>query len=67
MAVFDIGYDTQPQNSLKEPRGPKISDMRTALAALNGGNSYTADRLNGMTKNDMISACVVHGLTVPGI
>lgn len=67
MAVFDIKYDTQPRNVFSVPRGPKISDMRTALAAVNGGLSYTADRLNAMTKNDMISACRIHNLTVGGL
>ena len=41
--------------------------MRTALAAVNGGLSYTTDRLNAMTENDMISACRIHGLTVGGL
>ena len=67
MAVFDIKYNTQPQNAFSAPRGPKISDMRTALAAVNSGLSYTADRLNAMTENDMISACRIHNLTVGGL
>lgn len=67
MANFDIKYDTAPQNSLRQARGPKISDLRTALAAVNGGLSYTADRLNAMTKNDMISAVRLHSLTVAGV
>ena len=67
MAIFDIQYDTQPQNTFAAPRGPKISDMRTALAAVNSGLSYTADRLNAMTENDMISACRIHGLAVGGL
>lgn len=41
--------------------------MRTALAAVNSGLSYTADRLNAMTENDMISACRIHNLTVGGL
>jgi len=32
-----------------------VNDMRTRLAALNG-TYYTATRLDGMTKNDMIYA-----------
>ena len=67
MANFDRNYDTTPQNAFASPRGPKISDMRTALAAVNGGLSYTADRLNGMSENDMISACRIHNLTVGGL
>lgn len=67
MAIFDIKYDTQPQNVFSAPRGPKISDMRAALAAVNSGLSYTADRLNAMTENDMISACRIHNLTVGGL
>ena len=67
MANFDIGYDTTPLNRLRRPAGPKISDLRTALLAVNGGVSYTADRLNGMTENDMISAARIHGLSIPGL
>lgn len=66
MANFDIAYDTTPLNTLSRPRGPKISDMRTALAAVNSGLSYTTDRLNAMTENDMVSACRIEGLTISG-
>ena len=67
MANFDIAYDTAPQNVFNRPRGPKISDMRTALLTVNSGNSYTDDRLNGMSKNDMVNACALEGLTVEGL
>lgn len=67
MANFDIAFDTAPAQTLCKPRGPKIANMRTALAGVNGGLSYTADRLNAMSENDMISACRVEGLTVNGI
>ena len=66
MANFDIKYDTTPQNRFNRPRGPKISDMRTALTTFSA-SSYTADRLNVMSENDMISACVTHNLTVGGL
>ena len=66
MANFDRKYDTTPQNQFASPRGPKISDMRTALSTYSA-TSYTADRLNGMSENDMISACRLHNLTVGGL
>lgn len=66
MAVFDIKYDTAPSNRFTRPRGPKISDMRTALTTHNA-TSYSADRLNAMSSNDMVSACVAHNLTVAGL
>ena len=67
MANFDTYNDTTPQNTLKPPRLPKVSALRTALLAVNSGASYTADRLNAMTKNDMISAARAHNLTVTGL
>lgn len=67
MANFDTYNDTTPQNTLKPPRLPKVSALRTALLAVNSGASYTADRLNAMTKNDMISAARAHSLTVAGL
>ena len=67
MANFDIKYDTTPANVFGRPRGPKIADLRTALLAVNSGASYTAGRLNGMSKNDMIHAANLHGLTVAGV
>ena len=67
MANFDTYNDTSPQNKLKPPRLPKVSDLRTALLAVNSGASYTAARLNSMTKNDMISAARAHSLTVAGL
>ena len=67
MADHDIKYDTLPANTLVRPRGPKIADMKTALSGVNGGASYTPSRLNTMSKNDMVSACRIHGLTVAGL
>jgi hypothetical protein len=66
MANFDIKYDTTPASLKVRPRGPSIANLRTALTTFSG-TSYTADRLNAMTKNDMIHACVVHSLTVAGL
>jgi cytoplasmic iron level regulating protein YaaA (DUF328/UPF0246 family) len=46
-----------------EVKSPKVSSLRTALTAYNG-TSYSAARLDDMTKNDMIYAARIHGLTV---
>ena len=67
MANFDTYNDTTPQNALKPPRLPRVSALRTALLSVNSGTSYTADRLNAMTKNDMISAARAHSLPVAGL
>lgn len=66
MPVFDRKYDTTPQNVNSRPRGPKISDLKAALTTFNS-TTYTADRLNQMSQNDLIYACNVHGLTVAGL
>lgn len=66
MANYDIKYDTAPANTFGKPRGPKISDLRSALTTFSS-TTYTADRLNAMTKNDMIHAVNLHGLTVAGV
>jgi hypothetical protein len=62
MAQHDIYNDVTPQNTLRPLRTPKVSTMRTALATFSA-TSYTAERLNDMTRNDMFSACKIHGLT----
>lgn len=64
--VFDIRYDTTPQNPFGKPRGAKITDLKAALTAFNS-TSYSADRLNQMSKGDLIYACQIHGLTVAGL
>jgi hypothetical protein len=64
MAVLDVDLDYTPQNALKPYRGPKVSSLRTALIGVNGGLTYTASRLNDMTKNDMLYAARVHGLAI---
>ena len=64
--AFDQRYDTTPQNPRSRARGPKISDLKAALTTFNS-TSYTADRLNQMTYNDLVHACVVHNLTVAGL
>ena len=66
MPVFDIQYDTTPQNPFGKPRGPKISDMKTALSTYNA-TSYTTERMNQMTEGDLVYACHIHGLTVAGV
>lgn len=62
MAQHDVYNDPAPQNALRPLRTPKISTMRAALTSYNA-TSYSADRLNDMTRNDMFNACKVHGLT----
>jgi len=64
--AFDIRYDTAPSNRASRPRGPSIANLKSALSTFSS-TSYTAGRMNGMSKNDLISACVVHGLAVPGL
>ena len=66
MPAFDIKYDTAPQNPFSKPRGPQISAMKTALSTYNS-TSYTADRMNQMSKGDLVYACQIHGLTVAGL
>lgn len=69
MADFDVIYDPAPQLPLVNDRSgiagrPSIANLRTALAAVNGGASYTAARLNVMTYNDLVHAAKLHGLSV---
>lgn len=66
MPAFDVKYDTAPQNPFSKPRGPQISAMKTALSTFNS-TSYTADRMNQMSKGDLVYACQIHGLTVAGV
>lgn len=66
MPAFDIRYDTPPANRASRPRGPSLVNLKAALTTYNA-TSYTADRMNQMTKNDLIHACTLHGLTVSGL
>lgn len=66
MPVFDQRYDTTPQNRASRPRGPQISAMKTALSTFSA-SSYTADRMNQMSYNDLVYACVTHNLSVAGL
>jgi hypothetical protein len=66
MANFDTRYDTLPANPMTKPRGPSITNLRSALTTHNA-TSYSDSRLAAMSKNDMIYACVVHNLTVAGL
>lgn len=66
MPAFDQRYDTAPQNKQTRPRGPKITDLKTALTTFSS-TSYTADRLNQMSYNDLVYACQTHNLTVTGL
>lgn len=66
MADFDLYNDKQPQrrNTGFPVLGrPTIAQLKAALTAFNA-TSYSAARLNAMTKTDMIHAIRTHGLTV---
>jgi len=66
MPAFDQRYDTTPQNKQSPPRGPKISDLKSALTT-HSSTTYTEDRLNQMTYNDLVHAVKVHNLSVTGL
>ena len=66
MPTFDIRYDTTPANRATLPRGPSLVNLKAALTTYNA-TSYTAVRMNQMSKNDLIHACTLHGLTVNGL
>lgn len=66
MANHDVLNDVAPVNALKRPSKPTVSALRTALNTYSA-TSYSTDRLNAMTKNDMVYAARLHGLTVDGV
>lgn len=66
MANFDIKSDTTPKNNAVPPVGPSITALRSALSTFNA-TSYSNDRLDAMSENDMVYAARVHGLTVAGV
>ena len=66
MPAFDILYNTAPANQASRPRGPSLVNLKAALTTYNA-TSYTAARMNQMSKNDLILACTLHGLTVSGL
>lgn len=66
MANHDIKADTTPANSNMPPWKPTVAALRTALSTFNA-TTFSADRLNAMSKNDMIYAARVSGLTVDGL
>ena len=66
MPAFDIRYNTTPANRASRPRGPSLVNLKAALTTYNA-TSYTAARMNQMSKNDLIHACTLHGLTVNGL
>ena len=66
MALYDVKNDVTPVNRFKPPSEPTIAELRAALTAYNA-TSYSTDRLNTMSDNDMIYACRLHGLTVNGL
>lgn len=43
---------------------PTIASLKTALATVNSGASYSTARLNAMTYNDLVHAARLHGLSV---
>lgn len=67
VANHDVLNDTTPLLQFKPISEPTITELRTALLTVNGGNSYPAAVLNTMTRNDMIYAARVHALSVNGL
>lgn len=66
MANTDVRNDIAPKQGFTKPSLPTIAALRTALKAAKP-SSYTDDRLNTMTRNDMLYAVRVEGVTVTGL
>ncbi len=65
MADYDIYNSPVPQRKGGFPvlALPTVAQLKAALTAFNA-TSYSAARLHAMTKQDMLNAVRVHGLTV---
>ena len=64
MANYDVRNDTTPQMAYKKAdEVPTITALRSALS----GAGYAAATMNTMTRNDMIYAARVGGLSVTGL
>ena len=67
MADFDVLNDTTPALKNKQAdQFPKISALKTALKA-KSSTSYSDKRLATMTKNDLIYAARLEGVSVTGL
>jgi len=67
LANHDVRNATTPLLLHKPPSEPTVTELRTALLTVNGGLSYPAAVLEGMSYNDMVYACRVHALSVNGL
>ena len=67
MADFDTQNDTTPVlTTARKGIKPTIAAMKAALTTFSA-SSYTADRLNAMTEDDLVYACKTHALTPVGL
>jgi cytoplasmic iron level regulating protein YaaA (DUF328/UPF0246 family) len=66
MARTDVKNDITPVNTRKPPSKPTVAALRAALTAYSG-TTYSAVKLDGMQKNDMVFAARTHSLTVDGL
>lgn len=60
MATIDLHHDITPLHAFQKPVKPSMSELRTALA----GEAGNYDLAN-MTRNDLIYACRLEGITLP--
>jgi len=67
MADFDIANDGyNPTNIWSPLQKPSIAGLKAALTAFNA-TTFSASKLNLMSRNDMLYAARVNGVAVPGI
>lgn len=66
MPQHDLLNDVTPKNTNRPPVGPTVAALKSALSTYNS-TSYPATYLNTATKNDLIYAAKLHGLSVAGL
>lgn len=69
MAKHDVNADTLPALSYPKTgtKFPTISALRTAIAGSGVAASYPTEKLEAMTKNDLVYICRLHGIACVGI
>ena len=66
MAHADLFNDVTPQKVFRPVKGAKVADLKAALTTFSA-TSYPAAVTQAMTRQDLIYAARLHGLSVNGL
>lgn len=67
MVDLDVRNGITPVNNIKQPSGPSVPALKTAISGSAFAARYPAAFMHAATYNDLVYICRLHSIAVAGI